>query len=84
MEQQQGVISREAWVARYAARIVERALWSDSEGLEAAEVGADEYERSERGCGNAVVWWGGPSGADNTPEDAADEEMSYWDDDGEG
>jgi hypothetical protein len=49
--------------------------------MKAAEVGADEYEESERACGTDVVWWGGPSGATNTPEDVADEEMSYWTDD---
>ena len=77
-----GVITRDEWVRRYAAQVRKRA---GAEGAEdAAEVGAEEYERDELAAGNAVVWWGGPSGANNTPEDEADEEMSYWTNDGEG
>ena len=78
-----GVISRAEWEARYAAQVRKRAGWTHEEATEAARVGAEAYEESERGCGNAVVWWGGPSGANDTPEDAANEEMSYWTDDGE-
>jgi len=80
-DQTQGPITREEWVRRYAARIQQRAGWTEEEAAEAARVGAEAYEEQERGCGNAVVWWGGPSGANNTPEDEADEEMSYWSDD---
>jgi hypothetical protein len=71
-----GVITRDEWVRRYAQRVTERAGPDGAE--DAAEVGADAYEEQERRCGVAVVWWGGPSGAHNTPEDEADEEMSYW------
>ena len=39
-------------------------------------VGAIEHEQNERGCGNVVAW--------EAPEEAADEEMSYWTDDGIG
>lgn len=78
-----GVISREEWVRRYAARIMEKAAWAEDAATMAAEAGAEEYERDERAAGDAVVWWGGPNGAHNTPEDQADEEMSYWTDDGE-
>lgn len=77
-----GVISRDEWIKRYADRVHERSGCGPAFAREAARIGAEEYERQERGCGNAVVWWGGPSGANNTPEDEADEEMSYWDDDG--
>ena len=79
-----GVISRDEWKRRYAARIMERAGWEECPAIAAAEAGADALQESERACGTAVVWWGGPSGADNTPEYQADEEMSYWTDDGEG
>lgn len=79
-----GVIPREEWERRYAARIMERAGWPEHAAIDASKAGSEAYEEQERGCGNAPVWWGGPSGADNTPEDAADEEMSYWTDDGEG
>ena len=79
-----GVIPREEWQRRYAARIMKRAGWPEHAAIDAAKVGAEWYEEQERSCGNAVVWRGGPSGADNSPEDQADEEMSYWTDDGEG
>lgn len=79
-----GAITRDEWVRRYAARVQQVAGWTPDEAMEAARVGAEEYERNERAAQNEVVWWGGPSGATNTPEDEADEEMSYWDDDGEG
>lgn len=84
IEKTLGVITREEWVRRYADRI--HAVSGVGVGVaeEAAAIGAEEYERQELGCGIAVVWWGGPSGANNTPEDEADEEMSYWTDDGEG
>ena len=80
-----GVISREEWQRRYAARIMERAGWPEHAAIEAGRVGAEEYERSERAAGNAVVWLGVSAGGPwDTPEDLADEEMSYWEDDGEG
>ena len=63
---------------------MERAGWPKQDAISAAKAGSKAYEKNEHGCGNAVVWWGGPSGCDETPEDAADEEMSYWTDDGEG
>jgi hypothetical protein len=80
---QLGVISRDEWVRRYAARIMEKAAWAEDAAMMAAEAGAKEYERDERAAGNAVGWWGGPGGMLDTPEDSADEEMSYWTDDGE-
>jgi hypothetical protein len=78
-----GVITRAEWEARYAAQVRKRAGWTHEEAAECARVGAETYEEQERSFGNEVMWWGGPSGALNTPEDEADEEMSYWDDDGE-
>lgn len=80
-EKRDGVITAEEWVHRYADRIHEVSGGSAEFAMEAARVGAAEYERNERAAGNAVMWWGGPSGANNTPEDEADEEMSYWDND---
>lgn len=77
----QGVISRDEWARRYAARVIEQTGGAERWAMEVARIGADEYERNERAAGCAVVWWGGPSGSYNTPEDEADEEMSYWDDD---
>jgi hypothetical protein len=67
---------RAEWESRYAARVRKRAGWTSEECAEAARVGAVAHEESERGCGNAVAW--------EDPEGAADEEMSYWTDDGEG
>lgn len=78
-----GVITRAEWENRYAAQVRKRAGWTEQEAAECARVGAEAYEQQEHGRGNSVVWWGGPSGAHNTPEDQADEEMSYWTDDGE-
>lgn len=66
-------MTRIEWERRYAARVRKRAGWTHEESVEAARVGAEGWERDERGCGNAVEWI--------NPEDAADEEMSYWDDD---
>lgn len=79
-----GVIPRQEWERRYAARIMERAGWPEHAAIEAARVGAEEHERNERAAWNAVVWLGGPSGTFDTPEEQADEEMSCWGDDGEG
>lgn len=79
-----GAIPRGEWERRYAARIMERADWPEHAAIEAARVGAEEHERNERAAGNAVAWLGSPSGTLDTPEEQADEEMSCWDDDGEG
>ena len=78
------VIPREEWERRYAARIMERSGWPEHAAIEAGRVGAEEYERNERKAGNAVVWLGAPVGRLETPEEQADEEMSYWEDDGDG
>jgi hypothetical protein len=78
-----GVISREEWTRRYAARIMEIAEFPEQAAISAAEIGADLYEEDEWHPEKPVVWWGGPSGEHMSPEHAADEEMSYWEDDGE-
>lgn len=78
-----GVISRTEWERRYAARIRQRAGWSEEEAAEAARVGADEYERNERAAHNVPTFYSQTGRGANSPEDEADEEMSYWDDDGE-
>ena len=80
----QGVISRREWEDRYADRLMAQSACGPEFAREAATIGADEYERNEREAGGTVIWWGGGPGAScNTPEEEADEEMSYWDDDGE-
>lgn len=77
-----GVITREEWERRYAARIMERAGWPEHAAIDAGRVGAEEYERGEREAGNVVVWSGIATGFFSSPEECADEEMTYWDDDG--
>lgn len=78
-----GAISREEWIRRYADRVHAVTGCGPEFALETAKVGADCYEEDEWQPNKPVVWWGGPSGEHMSPEDAADEEMSYWDDDGE-
>lgn len=78
-----GVISREEWTRRYAARLMTVAAWPEHAAMDAARVGADLYEEDEWQPNKLVVWWGGPSGEHMSPEDSADEEMSNWTDDGE-
>lgn len=84
MEKVLGVITRDEWIRRYAARIQGRAGWTAEEAAEAARVGAEEHERDATDSGKSVVWWGGPDGSDLSPETLADEEMSCWTDDGDG
>jgi ribose 1,5-bisphosphokinase PhnN len=70
-------ITRDEWKRRYAARIMERADWPEMAAIDASEVAAQEFERMERAAGNAIDWNA------ECPEWAADEEMSYWENDGE-
>lgn len=79
-----GSISRAEWERRYAARVRQRAGWTEEEAAEAARDGADEYERNERAAGNVLTWQDKTGAGANSPEDEADEEMSYWSNDGEG
>jgi hypothetical protein len=65
-------LSDEEWLRRYDARITER---SDFEGSSYSEMtGKEDTLSMFREIGDPF---------DNCPEDAADEEMSNWDDDGE-
>jgi hypothetical protein len=64
-------LSDEEWLRRYDARITER---SGYEGSYSTTTGARETLDMFREDGDPFV---------NAPEDAADEEMSNWDDDGE-
>lgn len=68
-------MTKDEWKRRYAARIMEQAEWPEVPAIQASEVAAQEYERMERAAGNAIVW--------ERPEQDADDEMSYWEDDGE-
>lgn len=77
------VISREEWERRYADRMHAVSGCGPEFAKEAARVGAEEHERNERAAGNAVAWCGAPVGRLETPEEQADEEMSYWEDDGD-
>ena len=66
-------MTRDEWIDRCAARMTAVAGMARDNALYfAKECAAFEAESN------------GPSGDGwNAPEDAADEEMSYWDDDGE-
>lgn len=67
-------MTREEWIDRYAKRVTVVADWTPEEARHAAEAGADVYEQNERAAHNALAW--------ENPEDEADEEMSYWTNDG--
>lgn len=69
-----GVIPRAEWERRYAARVMGRAGWPEHAAIDASKAASEVYDEAERG----------PYGANSTPEEEADEEMSYWTDDGEG
>lgn len=68
-------LTREEWMRRYAARVMEKAGWDERPAMMAAQAGAESEEMEAMEDGRAVVW--------REPEDAADSEMSYWTDDGE-
>lgn len=68
-------LTREAWIRRFADRIKEVAKWDEEGAIECATEAANQHERNERAAGNTIDWM--------DPEDEADVEMSYWDDDGE-
>ena len=74
--EQQGAaapMTREEWVRRWATRFREQ---TNLDATELAEVAANAEEDTARVAGRQPVW--------EYPEDAADEELSYWgDDDGE-
>lgn len=58
------------WLARYKARMLSRGVPED---MAEAAVGAVDMGSGENSTNSL----------DESPEDAADDEMSYWDDDGE-
>lgn len=64
-------LSDEEWLRRFDARITERSGYEDSYSH---ATGAKDTIEQFREAGDIF---------ENDPEDAADEEMSYWDDDGE-
>ena len=72
-------ITRDEWVARYAAQIRRRVGWPEQAAKEAAEAGAKIYEDWEEVCGEVAVWWGDKTDPGNTPEAEADDELEYWD-----
>jgi len=70
-------MTRDEWKARYAARIMERTDMDAVDAADIAEVGAECHEQNESAAGCKVDWddkWA-------IPEDMADEELSYWDND---
>lgn len=69
-------MTRQEWIDRYAKRIQDCAGWTADQAMEAAKVGAYECERNERAAGNAMEW-----GSSTSPEQDADDEMSYWEND---
>ena len=68
-------LTREEWMRRYAARVMEGASWDERPAMMAAQAAAESEERDASEEGRAVEW--------KDPEDAADSEMSYWTDDGD-
>lgn len=66
-------LTRDEWVRRFADRIKEVAEWNEADAMSAALAAADSHERNEREVGETVDWL--------DPEEDADVEMSYWDDD---
>ena len=62
----------EEWKRRYAKRIMDCASWNEVAAMQNAEAAAQDLKE----CGMF-------EGFEDFPEDAADEEMSNWDDDGD-
>lgn len=69
-------LTRDEWMRRYAARVMERAGWEEHQAIHASRAAAEAFKQDELAVGNALAW--------EAPEEAADEEMSNWTDDGEG
>jgi hypothetical protein len=63
-------MTREEWQRRYAAHLMDKGGMSQNHAIECAEAAGDQNFRN-----NGDEWL--------DPEDDADVEMSYWDDDGE-
>ena len=66
-------LTREEWVHRYAARIVDVAALDTKEATKLAEIG--------HACMDQDLQTHGDTFYSETPEAAADEEMSYWEND---
>ena len=66
-------MTREEWERRYAARVMEVADMPEQQAMEIARIGSEVYEEQE---GGAVNW-----AEAECPEDMADDEMSYWEND---
>lgn len=66
-------MERDEWQARCAARYKTVAGLNDVAAMQAAEATAD-VEHEEHGA-SAIAW--------TPPEEAADEDMACWDDDGD-
>jgi len=66
-------MSKEEWVTRYAARMKTRADLTDADALAAALAAVECIEQET--CAGADPEW-------VDPEDAADEELACWTDDG--
>lgn len=67
------MMTRDEWVRRFADRIKEKAGWEEGDALTLAQDAAKEHVRNELEAGSTIDWL--------DPEDDADVEMSYWDDD---
>lgn len=68
-------LTRDEWMRRYAARVMERASWDERPAMMAAQAATESEELMAREEGRAVAWV--------DPEESADSEMSYWTDDGD-
>ncbi len=66
-------LTRDEWMRRYAARVMERAGWAERPAIVVSRASADTEEEEARADGRAPAWV--------DPEGAADSEMSYWTDD---
>jgi len=69
------ITSRGEWTRRYAARVMERTGMEERQAMDVANVGAECYAEQERETSWEIKW--------TDPEGAADEEISYWENDGE-
>lgn len=65
-------LDREEWTRRYAARVMERTGMLEHQAMEVARVGRQEFDREIKTWGDAIL---------TDPEECADEEMSYWEND---
>lgn len=69
-------MTREEWITRYAAHMKSVAGLSDAEAVEVTKPAIEAVEQEGKDSGADPDW--------TDPEGAADEELSYWNDDGDG